>query len=211
MGRTIEEAARDASSCVRCALADGRTQVVFGAGNPAAELMFVGEAPGLHEDRQGVPFVGAAGGLLTGLLSGIGLGRDDVYIANVLKCRPPANRDPKPDEIDACDPWLREQIDLIDPLLICTLGNFATKLLLQTQVGISRLRGTRANYRDRPLIPTYHPAAILHSGRNGGQMAQMEDDFRSIAKALEELRGARAQQAQQQPVKEECAEQLDLF
>jgi len=203
MTRTLQDAARDAAGCTRCALSQGRTQVVYGAGNPRAELMFVGEAPGFHEDRQGVPFVGAAGGLLTGLLEGIGLSRDDVYIANVLKCRPPGNRDPQTDEIDACRPWLLEQLDLVAPLLICTLGNFSTRLLLQTQAGISRVRGQRFTYRGRALIPTFHPAAILHGGRSSNQMAQMEDDFRLLPKVLEELRAA----APPDP----DAEQLGLF
>src|SRR5688572_15918324 len=128
MTRTLEDARAEAIACERCVLAKTRTQVVFGSGNPNADLMFIGEAPGANEDKQGLPFVGAAGQLLTTLLGTIGLSRDDVYIANVLKCRPPGNRDPLPDEIDACKPWLKEQIDLIDPLVICTLGNFATRL-----------------------------------------------------------------------------------
>ena len=190
--RTLEQIRDEAVACTRCPLSEGRTQVVFGVGDPDADLMFVGEAPGFHEDRKGEPFVGAAGGLLTGLLEGIGLSREQVYIANTLKCRPPGNRDPLPAEIDACHPFLLEQIDAIDPLLIVTLGNFATKLLLQTQTGISRLRGQRFTYRDRALIPTFHPAAVLHGGGRGGpQMALMEDDFRLIAKVLEELRAAR--------------------
>jgi len=202
MTRTLAEAAREAATCARCALAHGRTQVVFGSGDPSADLMFIGEAPGFHEDRQGLPFVGAAGGLLTGLLEGIGLSRDDVYVGNVLKCRPPGNRDPQPDEIDACTPWLLEQIDLVDPKVICSLGNFATKFLLNTKTGISRLRGQRFTYRGRPLIPTFHPAAILHGGRQSPAMAQMEDDFRLLAKVLEEVREA---------APEPEPEQLDLF
>jgi len=166
--------------------------------------MFIGEAPGFHEDRQGVPFVGAAGGLLTGFLEGIGLSRDDVYIANVLKCRPPGNRDPQPEEIEACQPWLFEQIDLIDPAVICTLGNFSTRLLLAKPAGISRVRGQRFRWRGRILIPTFHPAAILHGGRNSNAMAQMEDDFRLIAKTLDEVA---AETAERDP----DAEQLGLF
>jgi uracil-DNA glycosylase family 4 len=207
--RTLEEAAREAASCVKCALAKTRTSVVFASGAPDAELMFVGEAPGFHEDRKGLPFVGAAGGLLNGLLEGVGMSRDQVYVANVLKCRPPGNRDPQPEEIEACHPWLLEQIDLVDPLLICTLGNFATKLLLKTQAGISRMRGQRFAYRGRPLIPTFHPAAVLHSGRTGPAMAQMEDDFRLLAKTLEELRAARA--ARPHAESEPDREQLGLF
>jgi len=201
--RTIEEAAREASTCTKCALANGRTQVVYGSGDPRARLMFIGEAPGFHEDRQGLPFVGAAGGLLTGLLEGIGLSRDQVYIANVLKCRPPGNRDPQPDEIEACSPWLQEQIDLIDPQVICTLGNFSTRLLLAKPASISRVRGQRFKYRGRCLIPTFHPAAILHGGRASNAMAQMEDDFRLIAKTLDEM----AAQAEPEP----DSEQLGLF
>jgi DNA polymerase len=201
--RTLQEAALEASTCTRCKLAQGRTQVVFGSGDPHANLMFIGEAPGFHEDRQGVPFVGAAGGLLTGLLEGIGLTRDRVYIANVLKCRPPGNRDPQPDEIESCQPWLAEQIDLIDPKVICTLGNFSTRLLLGKPAGISRVRGQRFTYRRRVLIPTFHPAAILHGGRTSAAMSQMEDDFRLLAKTLEEV-SARAEA-------DPDAEQLGLF
>jgi len=204
--RTLQDAAHAAAACTRCELAEGRTTVVYGSGHPDAELMFIGEAPGFHEDRQGVPFVGAAGNLLTELLSGIGLARDQVYIANTLKCRPPGNRDPKPEEIEACHPWLLEQIDIVDPLVICTLGNFATRLLLSTTVGISRMRGQEFSYRDRLLIPTFHPAAILHSGgRTSTSWGQMEEDFRLVAKRLEELRGARADS------RDEEAEQLGLF
>src|SRR5438067_13008688 len=135
--RTIEEAAREASGCTRCKLAQGRTQVVYGSGDPNADLMFIGEAPGFHDDKQGVPFVGAAGGLLTGLLEGIGVTRDQVYIANVIKCRPPGHRDPQPDEIESCEPWLKEQNDLIDPEDICSLGNHTTPLLLAKPAAIS--------------------------------------------------------------------------
>jgi DNA polymerase len=204
MTRTLEEAAREASTCTRCALAQGRTQVVFGSGDPSADLMLIGEAPGFHEDRQGLPFVGAAGGVLTGLLEGIGLRRDQVYIGNVIKCRPPGNRDPQPEEIEACKPWLAEQIDLIDPLVICTLGNFSTRLLLGKPASISRVRGNRFNWRGRALIPTFHPASILHGGRQSSALGQMEDDFRLVAKTLEELRAAR-------PSREPAAEQTSLF
>ncbi|MCA1831018.1 MAG: uracil-DNA glycosylase, partial [Actinobacteria bacterium] len=168
---------------------------------PDADLMLVGEAPGSHEDQRGLPFVGAAGKLLTKLLETIGSTRDDVYVANVLKCRPPGNRDPLPEENDACKPWLKAQISLVDPLVICTLGNFATRLLLGTQVGITRLRGRRFDWRGRVLIPTFHPAAILRGGAT--QMSQTEDDFRLIAKVLEERRAA----APQSP----DTEQLGLF
>jgi DNA polymerase len=202
MSRTLEEVKGEALGCTACALAAGRTQVVFGSGHPNAELMFIGEAPGFHEDKQGIPFVGKAGKLLETLLGPIGLTRDEVYIANVLKCRPPGNRDPQPDEIESCKPWLKEQIALVDPLVICTLGNFATRLLLGKQVGITRVRGQRFEWRGRVLIPTYHPAAVLRGG--AAQMAQIEDDFRVVAKTLEERRAAR-------PELEPESEQLGLF
>ncbi|MGH3055795.1 MAG: uracil-DNA glycosylase, partial [Gaiellaceae bacterium] len=138
---TLEEYAAATASCTRCRLAQGRTQVVFGSGNPHADLMFVGEAPGFHEDKQGVPFVGQAGKLLDGLLAGTGISRDDVFVGNVLKCRPPGNRDPQQDEIESCEPHLFRQIELIEPKVIATLGNFATKLLSGKQIGITRVHG----------------------------------------------------------------------
>src|SRR5438105_13799000 len=127
---TIDEMAREAATCTRCRLSSGRTQVVFGVGSPGADLMFIGEAPGFHEDKQGEPFVGAAGQLLTTLLGEIGLRREDVQIVNVIKCRPPGNRDPMPDEIESCAPYLREQLRLVDPRIVVTLGNFATRFVL---------------------------------------------------------------------------------
>ncbi|MGZ4131935.1 MAG: uracil-DNA glycosylase, partial [Actinomycetota bacterium] len=141
MTRSLSEVAREAADCRKCGLAATRTQVVFGVGDPDADLLFIGEAPGLHEDRQGEPFVGAAGQLLTRMLGEIGLAREQVYIANILKCRPPGNRDPLPDEIESCTPWLVEQVSLIQPRAIVTLGNFATKFVLQTQRGITSMRG----------------------------------------------------------------------
>src|SRR5680860_1021968 len=127
--------------CQRCGLSSGRTQVVFGTGHPQADIMFVGEAPGFYEDRQGEPFVGAAGKLLNELLQSIGLSREDIFIANVIKCRPPNNRDPLPEEIETCKPFLLQQIELIKPKLVCTLGNFATQTLLERKVGITKVRG----------------------------------------------------------------------
>src|SRR6516225_2046351 len=138
---SFAELATEASTCTKCPLAEARTQVVFGVGYEHADLVFVGEGPGAEEDRQGIPFVGRAGGLLTRLIEGIGLTRDDVYIANVVKCRPPGNRDPLPVEITACRPYLEAQLDFIHPRVLVTLGNFATKLLLDTKEGITRLRG----------------------------------------------------------------------
>ncbi len=153
-----------ASSCTDCRLAESRTTVVFGDGSEAADIMFVGEGPGYHEDQQGIPFVGAAGQLLDRLLSEVGLSREECYIANVVKCRPPGNRDPRPDEIDACKHYLADQIRLIDPRVVVTLGNFSTKLLLKEEGGISRLRGRAFNWWNRIVVPTFHPAAALRGG-----------------------------------------------
>jgi uracil-DNA glycosylase len=166
MSEELADLARRAAVCTDCRLAETRTQVVFGVGDPAADLMFVGEAPGRNEDLQGEPFVGAAGQLLDRLLVDVlGLDRSSVYIANVLKCRPPGNRDPRPDEVEACKGYLRRQLDLVDPRVVVTLGNFATKLLLRTELGITRLRGAAYPWwRGMTLVPTYHPAAALRSG-----------------------------------------------
>jgi DNA polymerase len=183
----LEEVARTASTCTRCRLSEGRTQVVFGDGNPDAGIMFIGEGPGFHEDQQGVPFVGPAGQLLNRLLGEVGLTRGDVYIANVVKCRPPGNRDPMPDEIEACSPYLMQQVDLIDPRVIVTLGNFATRVILARQVSISRVRGQKEVWRGRTVIPTFHPAAALHGGGDGGpQMRALREDFATIRAALGE-------------------------
>jgi uracil-DNA glycosylase len=186
MTRTLADVAHEASTCTRCKLAGmGRTQVVFGVGHPDADLMFIGEAPGFHEDRQGEPFVGAAGQLLNRLLGEIGLAREDVYIANVLRCRPPGNRDPEPDEIEACTPWLVETISLIQPRLIVTLGNFATKYVLQTRQGITRTRGQVHAWHGRTVIPTFHPAAILHGGgERSRQFQDMQEDFALVRRTL---------------------------
>jgi uracil-DNA glycosylase family 4 len=174
---------REALGCVRCPLSEGRTQVVFGVGDPHAGLMFVGEGPGEQEDLQGEPFVGRAGQLLTTLIGGIGLTRADVYIANVVKCRPPGNRDPLPLEIAQCSPFLEAQLTFIAPRVVVTLGNFATKLLLDTKEGITKLRGREFPFRDGAvLIPALHPSAVL---RNGGQaLAQARADFVIMKRAL---------------------------
>jgi DNA polymerase len=154
----------DIGDCTRCKLHGlGRQQIVFGVGNPQADLMFVGEAPGADEDVQGVPFVGRAGQLLTKIIEAIGLKRDDVYIANVIKCRPPGNRNPDPDEVEACEGFLFRQVDSIKPKVIVALGTFAAKALLKTQDPISRLRGRVYQYRGASLIPTFHPAFLLRS------------------------------------------------
>src|SRR5438067_2999996 len=173
------------AGCTRCALAKTRTQVVFGSGAPDADLMFVGEAPGFHEDKQGVPFVGAAGQLLGKLLAGIGLTRDDVWVCNVLKCRPPGNRDPQPEEIEACEPHLWRQIELIQPKVIATLGNFATKLLSGKPLGITRVHGVEQEVvlgGNRVLLyPLFHPAAALYTPR---MLEVLEADFRRLPELL---------------------------
>jgi DNA polymerase len=173
----------DALGCTRCPLAETRTQVVFGVGDESAPLMFVGEGPGAEEDRQGIPFVGRAGQLLTRLIEGIGFGRDHVYIANVVKCRPPGNRDPQPAEIDACRPYLEAQLAFVAPRVVVTLGNFATKLLLDTKEGITKLRGREFPFGGAVLVPTLHPAAVLRGG--GVALAQIRADFVVIKRALE--------------------------
>jgi DNA polymerase len=147
--------------------------------------MFIGEGPGYHEDLQGEPFVGAAGQLLNRMLAEIGIDRGDVYIANVILCRPPGNRDPLPDEIEACTPWLLEKLELIDPRIIVTLGNFATRFILGRPVSISRVRGERFTWEGRIVIPTFHPAAVLRGGGDAsGQMASLRQDFQEVARAL---------------------------
>ncbi len=180
--RSFAELATTASTCTKCPLAEHRTQVVFGVGDEHADLVFVGEGPGAEEDRQGIPFVGRAGQLLTRLIEGIGLSRDDVYICNVVKCRPPGNRDPLPTEIEACRPYLDAQLDFLAPRVVVTLGNFATRLLLDTKEGITKLRGREQPYRDGVLIPTLHPAAVLRNG--GAALAQARADFVLVKRAL---------------------------
>ena len=171
----LADVEREAKGCTRCPLAAGRTQVVFGVGNPAADLMFVGEAPGQQEDLQGEPFVGRSGQLLDRLvLEEMALTRDRFYIANTVKCRPPGNRDPLPVEIAACRPWLETQVAVIEPKVVVTLGNFAAKLLLATTDGITKLRGRAYPFGDGVLVPTYHPAAVL---RSPGLTAQMRADL----------------------------------
>jgi uracil-DNA glycosylase len=173
-----------ALGCVGCKLSGlGRTQVVFGMGDPDAPLMFVGEGPGAEEDKQGLPFVGRSGKLLDKLiLEELGVTRDRVYIANVVKCRPPGNRDPEPDEIATCRPWLDQQMELIDPVVVVTLGKFAAQLLLETKEGITKLRGRSYPYRSGVLIPTVHPAYALRGG--GEPLAQMRADLVRAKQAL---------------------------
>lgn len=172
----LADVEQEAKGCTRCPLAHTRTQVVFGVGDPAADLMFVGEAPGQQEDLQGEPFVGRSGQLLDRMvLEEMGLTRDRFYIANTVKCRPPGNRDPQPVEISACNGWLEAQVDLIDPKVVVTLGNFAAKLLLNTTDGITKLRGRAYPYRRGVLVPTFHPAAVLRGA--GDLAAQMRADL----------------------------------
>ncbi len=193
--RTLQEAALEASTCTRCRLAKGRTQVVYGTGSSDADLMFIGEGPGYYEDKQGEPFVGAAGQLLNRMLEEIGVRREDVRITNTVLCRPPGNRDPLPDELDACAPWLEEQIRLVDPRVIVTLGNFATRTVLGRAVSISRVRGQRFPWQGRTVIPTFHPAAILHGGgESSSQMTALRADFQEIKAALAEAPAPAEQQ-----------------
>jgi len=206
----------EASGCTRCPLHQSRTTVVFGAGNADADLMFVGEAPGANEDRMGLPFVGQAGKLLDKLLGEIGLQRSSVFIANVLKCRPPQNRDPHPNEIDACQEYLRRQVDLIEPTVICTLGNFSTKLLRGDSTGISRLHGREEELvigsRAVRLYPLYHPAAALYTP---SMQQTLREDFARIPGLLE--LGPPPQPAPPEPMPEieelvsESTVQLGLF
>jgi DNA polymerase len=173
------------ATCTKCALHESRSRTVFGVGSPTAELMFVGEAPGFHEDQQGIPFVGQAGKLLDQLLAGIGLTRADVYIANVLKSRPPGNRDPMPEEISACEGWLFRQIAIIQPTIVATLGNFATKLLSGKPTGITRVHGidqrTTIGGSQVVLYPLYHPAAALYTP---AMLKVLEEDFSRIPELL---------------------------
>jgi DNA polymerase len=173
---TLAQLRQVALACTRCPLAEGRTQVVFGVGNPRAEFLFVGEGPGREEDLAGEPFVGRSGKLLDRLMAEeVGLTRAECYIANVVKCRPPNNRNPVPEEIAACRPYLEEQIGLIRPDVVVTLGNFATQLLLDTTEGIGRLRGSVYPFGTGHLVPTYHPAYVLRAG--GEAMAEMRADL----------------------------------
>jgi uracil-DNA glycosylase len=210
----LVELFQEASGCVRCPLHQGRSKVVFGSGNANAELMFVGEAPGMQEDLQGLPFVGRAGKLLDQLLEEVGLRRSDVFITNVLLCRPPGNRDPQPDEIDTCKPYLHRKIELIEPKVVCTLGNFATKLLTRSQRGITGVHGRPQVHelggRTVRVFPIYHPAAALRSTRT---LEELREDFAKLPALLEEPApvpiGAVAPVAAAAPAPE--PPQMDLF
>ena len=197
---------REAKACTRCPLYKTRTQVVFGSGNADADLMFVGEAPGFHEDQQGIPFVGRAGQLLNELLAEQGLAREDVFIANVLKSRPPDNRDPQPSEIEACRPYLEKQVELIEPKVICTLGNFSTKLLTGSPQGITRVHGEpqerQMGGRPVTLFPIFHPAAGL---RTPAVKQQLREDFTKLPALLAQP------VAEPEPDQIPRADQLGLF
>jgi uracil-DNA glycosylase len=224
----LVELYKEVSACTRCPLHETRARTVFGAGNADAELMFVGEAPGAEEDRQGLPFVGRAGQLLNQMLEEIGLSREDVFIANVLKSRPPGNRDPQPEEIAACEPYLFEQVRLIEPRVVCTLGNFATKLLTGSPVGITKVRGApqllELGGRPVHLLPLFHPAAAL---RTPAVKERLRGDFATIPELLKqtvpepapsaeeiaeaEAEAATAVGAEDYPPPPPPADQLDFF
>jgi uracil-DNA glycosylase family 4 len=181
---TLEEIRDDLGDCRRCKLAHSRRNIVFGTGNPRAELMFVGEAPGADEDEQGLPFVGRAGQLLTRIIEAIDMRREDVYICNILKCRPPGNRNPESDEIASCEPFLLRQIAAIRPKVICALGTFGAQTLLRTKEPISRLRGQFIEYRGAKLMATFHPAYLL---RNPGEKRKVWEDVQKIRDYLRSL------------------------
>jgi uracil-DNA glycosylase family 4 len=178
---TLEEIRRELGDCTRCKLCAGRKQIVFGAGNPRARLVFVGEGPGAEEDAQGLPFVGAAGQLLTKMIAAMGLKRDDVYICNVVKCRPPGNRNPEPDEIAACEPFLRAQLHSIGPEVVVALGKFAAQTLLRDGTPITRLRGQWRTYQGMKLMPTFHPAYLL---RNPAEKKPCWEDLKAVMAVL---------------------------
>ncbi len=216
----LVEVFNTASVCEKCALSKTRTRVVFGAGNADADLMFVGEAPGAEEDRQGLPFVGRAGGLLNQMLESIEMSREDVFICNVLKCRPPGNRDPQPVEIESCEPYLARQVQLIEPRVVCTLGNFATKLLTGSPTGITKVRGTPQVHelggRTVFVMPLFHPAAAL---RTPAVAEILREDFQRLPELLAQPlpqsgpAGPDELVEEQQPVAAQAAEadQLDLL
>jgi DNA polymerase len=174
----------DIGDCKRCRLCSGRKNIVFGVGNPEAKLVFVGEAPGADEDQQGEPFVGKAGQLLTKMIEAMGYGREDVYICNVIKCRPPSNRNPEPDEVAACEPFLKAQLAVIRPRMIVALGKFAAQCLLRDSTPISRLRGELRSYEGIPLMPTFHPAYLL---RDPSQKKLAWKDLKAVNAALEKV------------------------
>lgn len=198
MERSLAEFLDAIKECQKCVLGRTRTNLVFGVGNPNADLMLVGEAPGYYEDQEGEPFVGAAGKLLDQLLGSVGLSRDKVYIANVLKCRPPGNRDPLPEEIETCTPYLEEQIGIIKPRVVATLGNHASRFFLKRQIYISKVHGQKFDGPGYYIFPIFHPAAALHQRTN---MTALETDFQSLKDVL----GEEPSVSQEQP------KQMGLF
>jgi DNA polymerase len=214
----IEQVKTQALGCVRCPLSKGRTQVVWADGNLDADVAFIGEAPGFHEDKQGRPFVGAAGQLLDRLMGEIGLDRTQSAIVNVLKCRPPGNRDPHPDEIESCKPYLDSQLAYMSPKVIVTLGNFATKFILESPIGITRARGQQYERRGAVVVPTFHPAAALRGGRFGGisPIDAIRQDFQVVKGVLDQARAAERvarerAAATAEPAPSESSQQLGLF
>jgi uracil-DNA glycosylase len=211
--KTLAEFWEDIKDCPKCSLSKSRSRVVLGAGNEHADIMFVGEAPGLQEDKQGIPFVGPAGQLLDQLLRSIDLNRADVYITNTVKCRPPENRDPEPAEISACNPYLNKQLGMIKPRIICTLGNYATKTLLKTSSGITQLHGKLIQQGDLVYVPLFHPAAALHKPP---LRAVLIEDFQRLRQHLDGEK-ARWRAADSQPPEglaaapEKQAEQMGFF
>ena len=211
----LVEVYKEAKDCQKCGLAQTRNTIVFGSGDADADLMFVGEAPGAQEDQQGLPFVGRAGGLLNELLGEIELTREDVFIANVLQCRPPGNRDPQPEEIQSCRPFLERKLALIEPKVVATLGNFATKLITQNQTGITRVRGTPQIHvlggRDVYVMPLLHPAAAL---RNPSQVDVLRQDFAALRELIDGPslgEQGPAPSDEPEPDEAEAADQLGLF
>jgi uracil-DNA glycosylase family 4 len=207
----LQELAHSLHNCQRCKLAKlGRTQVVFGVGNPNAQVMFIGEGPGFHEDKQGEPFVGAAGKLLNELLQSAGLSRAEIYIANVVKCRPPNNRDPEPDEVETCKPFLFQQIDVIKPKLLCTLGRWSTETILERKVSITRIRAQVISHKNLVVFPLLHPAAALHQGN---LLPSLREDFAKLKRYLDELNRESAPPLSQPspPTAKAQKAQMDLF
>ena len=199
----LDQIRAQVQGCRMCPLAEGRTQTVFGVGNPEARVLIVGEAPGKNEDLQGEPFVGAAGKYLNELLAIAGLRREDVFIANVLKCRPPGNRNPRPEEIELCTPYLREQTRTIDPEFIVTLGNFSTKFILKTETGITRLHGTLQQAGKFKVFPIFHPAAALY---DGSKREALENDFATLGQLLRASDVQKAQAAEAEAEAQAAAE-----
>lgn len=204
----LEEIRANVEACHQCPLADGRTQTVFGVGNPEARVMIIGEAPGKNEDLQGEPFVGAAGKYLNELLAIAGLQREDVFIANVLKCRPPGNRDPRPEEIELCASYLREQTRTINPEFIVTLGNFSTKFILKTDIGITRLHGTLQRAGKFKVFPIFHPAAALY---DGSKREALENDFTTLGELMRASDEEKARATEEASAVESEAEQQQLL